>query len=274
MSNEQVIEEFRANRGRVGGAYERARLLLLTTTGARTGTPHTVPLRYLPDGGRRLVIASAEGGAAHPDWYHNLVANSQVTVETGVMAFEAKASVLSGDERDSLFARAVEADPHWAEEAARTRRTLPVIALEQVPGPPQIDALPGDALKLVHDLFRRELALVRAEVAESGASLGAQLRVNCLTVCNNLHLHHETEDGHIFPGVEERTPELASVVAQLREQHKAIRVIVDELQAVLSRPAASPAALLAEVDRLIADLDAHLTNEEQYLVPALNATAA
>lgn len=271
--DQQVIEEFRANRGQVGGPYERDRLILLTTTGARTGAPHTIPVRYLPDRGRQVVIASASGAPAHPDWYYNLLANPRVTIETGVMSYEAKANVLDGEERELLFARAAEADPRWASEQARAGRVVPVIALDRVEGPPQIDALPGDALKLVHDAFRRELALVRAEVASSGAGLGAQLRVNCLTVCQNLHLHHETEDGFIFPSVEQRKPELAEALARLREEHKAIKLLVDELGELLARPAPDREALVAEVDRLISDLDSHLTYEEQNVVPVLNAAA-
>ncbi len=271
--NQQVMDEFRANRGHVGGPLERARLLLLTTTGSRSGAAHTVPVTYLPDGARQVVVAAAGGGAASPDWYHNLVENSRVTVDTGVMRYEAKATVLSGPERDDLFARAVEQAPVLAEHQARTTRVIPVVALDRVQGPPQIDALPGDALKLVHDAFRRELALVRAEVAESGAGLGAQLRVNCLTVCANLHAHHETEDGYIFPGVAERGPELAEVVRRLREEHQAVAVLVDRLKALLAAPGTDPAALRDEVDRLIAELEGHLDYEERHLVPVLNATA-
>ena len=82
--NRAVIDEFRANRGRVGGMFTDARLILLTTTGARTGRPHTVPLAHLPDeSGRILVVASAAGAPLHPAWFHNLRANPEVTVETG-----------------------------------------------------------------------------------------------------------------------------------------------------------------------------------------------
>jgi deazaflavin-dependent oxidoreductase (nitroreductase family) len=271
--DQQVMDEFRANRGRVGGSFERTRLLLLTTTGARSGAAHTVPVGYLPDGARQVVLAAAGGAEANPDWYHNLVAHSRVTVDTGVLRYEAKATVLSGHERDRLFARAVEADPTLAERQARIKRVIPVVALDRVEGPPQIDALPGDALKFVHDAFRRELALVRAEVHESGAGLGAQLRVNCLTVCRNLHLHHVTEDGYIFPGVAERSPELADALDRLRQEHKAIAVLVDRLKELLAGTGTEPATLRDEVDRLITELEGHLAYEEENLVPVLNATA-
>lgn len=193
--NQQIVEEFRANGGRVGGPFEGGRLLLLTTTGARSGLPHTTPLGYLHDCGERvLVIGSAGGAPKHPDWFHNLVADPRVTVETGVFTYEARAVVLEGAERDEAFARAVEADPGWAEYQARADRVIPVVALEQVAaGPPNATSW-GAALKLIHDAFRRELALIRKEIAQSGPGLGARLRVNCLTVCQGLHHHHTGEE--------------------------------------------------------------------------------
>ena len=113
--NRQIIEEFRANGGRVGGPFEGGRLLLLTTVGARSGAPHTTPLGYLPDsGGRVLVIASAAGAPKHPAWFHNLVAHPRVTVEAGAFTYEAQAIVLEGAERDRAFARAAETDPGWS----------------------------------------------------------------------------------------------------------------------------------------------------------------
>ncbi|MFG1888915.1 nitroreductase family deazaflavin-dependent oxidoreductase [Micromonospora sp. NPDC049051] len=112
--NQQIIDEFRANSGRVGGPFAGARLILLTTTGARSGSPHTTPVGYLPDEERILVIASAGGSPKHPDWYHNLLADPHVTVEDGVFTYQARAVVLTGAERDEIFARAVEADPGWA----------------------------------------------------------------------------------------------------------------------------------------------------------------
>jgi deazaflavin-dependent oxidoreductase (nitroreductase family) len=148
--NQQVIDEFRANHGRVGGYFEGARLLLLTTTGARTGGRHTTPVGYLPDGGDRvLVIASAAGAPRHPAWFHNLVANSQVTVESGAFTYEARAVVLTGEERDRAFARAVEADPGWAAYQEKTERVIPVVALHEIArgGPPNVNAASmGEAL--------------------------------------------------------------------------------------------------------------------------------
>ncbi len=273
--NAPVIDEFRANRGRVGGWFEGSRLLLLTTTGARSGRPHTTPLGYLPDGGERvLVIASAGGGPRHPAWFHNLLAHPTVTVEDGVFTYDATATVLTGQERDRLFARAAEADPGWAEYQRKTSRVLPVVALTPVPGPPRSAATsPGDMLRLVHDAFRRELGLIRAEVAAAGPVLGAQLRVNCLTLCAGLHGHHTREDAGLFPGVDAERPDLAPALDRLRAEHRAIAGLLDRLRAALGDTGLGRATLLAEVDRLTTDLEGHLAYEEKQLIPVLDGAA-
>lgn len=271
--NQQIIDEFRANHGKVGGPFEGGRLILLTTTGARTGTPHTNPVGYLPDGGDRiLVIASAGGSPKHPDWYRNLVAHPQVTVESGAFTYEAAAVVLQGEERDQAFARAVEADPGWAAYQEKTDRIIPVVALHEIarPGPPNINASsPGEALKVVHDAFRRELALIRREVSTGSATLGAQLRVNCLTFCQGLHNHHTGEDMALFPFLADRHPEAAPAVDRLREEHERIATLVEELRGVISDAEADPDDVRTEVDRLTSELEAHLTYEEEQLIPLL-----
>lgn len=263
--NQQVIDEFRANRGRVGGFLEGARLILLTTTGARSGRPHTVPLGYLPDGERILVIGSAAGADRHPAWYHNLLADPKATVEDGVFTYEAKATVLRGPERDEVFARAVEADAGWGEYQAKTSRVIPVVALEQVAGGPPDASSFGEALKALHDAFRRELALIRSEAARSGPRIGAQLRVNCLTLCQGLEFHHRSEDTGVFPALADRHPELEPVLARLREEHTTIARLLAELRAALDGD-----SVLAEVDRLVTELEDHLTYEEEQLIPLLD----
>jgi len=273
--NQQVIDEFRAHHGRVGGPFEGGRLLLLTTTGARTGTPHTTPVGYLPDGGEHvLVIASAAGSPKHPDWYHNLLAHPQVTVESGVFTYEAQAVVLAGEEREQAWARAVEADPGWAEYQKKTERIIPVVALHAITngGPGKINASsPGEAIKVVHDAFRRELALIRKEMAAGNGTLGAQLRVNCLTFCQGLHNHHTGEDTMMFPFLADRHPEVDPVLRRLGEEHEQIAALVAELRRTLADE--DPAAARAEVERLTLDLEAHLTYEEQELIPLLGASA-
>ncbi|GAB3654189.1 hypothetical protein GCM10027589_12740 [Actinocorallia lasiicapitis] len=133
--NQKVIEEFRDNEGRVGGYFAGADLLLLTTTGARSGKAHTTPLAYFADGdGRMLVIASAAGAPRHPAWFHNLKADPHATVEVGVRTVAVEAEILGAVERDAAFARAVASGPGWAEYQAKTERVIPVVAL-RVTGP-------------------------------------------------------------------------------------------------------------------------------------------
>ncbi|MER5404309.1 nitroreductase/quinone reductase family protein [Streptomyces sp. NPDC002769] len=276
--NQQIIDEFRARHGKVGGPFAGARLLLLTTTGARTRTPHTTPLGYYPDGGGRvLVIASAGGAPRHPDWFRNLVADPRVRVESGVFTYDARAVVLEGAERDRLFARAVEADPGWATYQAKTDRVIPVVALQEIAqdGPPSVNAgSVSEALKAVHDAFRRELALIRAEFTSSGPSLGAQLRVNCLTLCHGLHQHHTGEDIGLFRALADRHPEHAPLLDRLRDEHGRIAVLTGELRRVVGQNHADPALVLPEVVRLTEALEAHLRDEEDQLIPLLDGASA
>ena len=261
---EQIIKEFRANDGKVGGPFEDARLLLLTTTGARTGREHTAILGYYPDGERVLVVGSAGGAPKHPDWYHNLVANPEVSVETGLFTYPATAVVLRDAERDEVFARLVEANPGWGDYQARTTRTIPVVALVPRPGPPSAGSF-AETLKLIHTLFRRELALIRKEVAASG-TLGAQLRINCLTVCQGLHYHHTGESTGLFPAIQAQHPELAEIIAVLQSEHDQIAVLLQDLEHLVSTPAPD---LVPKVDTLITQLNAHLDREEAELLPYL-----
>lgn len=132
--NRRMIEEFRANEGKVGGMWEGRPLLLLTTTGARSGYPHTTPTMYLRDGDRLLIFATKRGEPTNPDWYHNLLAHPQVTVEVGPETYEATATVLNGEERDRLYARQAELNPQFGEYQKKTTRKIPVIALERRKG--------------------------------------------------------------------------------------------------------------------------------------------
>jgi len=129
--NRGTIEEFRANEGKVGGMWEGRPLLLLTTTGAKSGQRRTNPMMYLADGDRLLVFASKGGAPTHPDWYYNLLAHPQVTVEVGPETYDATATVLTGEERDRLYARQSELYPQFAEYRKKTPRKIPVIALSR-----------------------------------------------------------------------------------------------------------------------------------------------
>ncbi|MEU4573840.1 nitroreductase family deazaflavin-dependent oxidoreductase [Nonomuraea sp. ATR24] len=129
--NQQVIDEFRANGGRVGGYFEGSDLVLLTTTGAKSGKPTTTPVMYLKDGDRYVIIASNAGADHHPAWYHNLRANPVATAEIGTETFEVKAEFVEGAERDELYARMVAVAATFAEYEARTTRRIPVVALHR-----------------------------------------------------------------------------------------------------------------------------------------------
>ncbi len=130
--NRRVIEEFRANGGAVGGPYEGAPLLLLTTTGARTGRAHTAPLMYLADGDRLVVFGSKGGAPTNPDWYYNLRANPLATAEVGTESLPVRATIAAGEERERLFAAQAAVRPQFAEYAARTTREIPVVVLERL----------------------------------------------------------------------------------------------------------------------------------------------
>lgn len=129
--NQQVIDEFRANAGKVGGYFEGADLVLLTTTGAKSGKRTTSPAMYLRDDERYIVIASNGGADHHPAWYHNLRANPELTAEIGTETFAAKAEVIEGQERDDLYARMVAIAPGFAEYQAKTTRRIPVVAFHR-----------------------------------------------------------------------------------------------------------------------------------------------
>ncbi|MGA5765045.1 nitroreductase family deazaflavin-dependent oxidoreductase [Nonomuraea bangladeshensis] len=127
--NQQIIDEFRANGGRVGGMFEGSPLLLLTTTGARSGRQVTTPVMYLPDDERYVIIASNAGADTHPAWYHNLRPHPVATVEVGTETFQAKAVPVEGEERDQLYARMVAVAPQFADYERKTSRRIPVLAL-------------------------------------------------------------------------------------------------------------------------------------------------
>jgi len=135
--NTTVIQQFRANGGKVGGDLEGAPLLLLTTTGAKTGNPHTTPLLYLAYGDRMVVFAAKGGAPTNPDWYHNVVAHPMATVEVGTKSFEATATIQTGDEHDRLFGLMVEQYPDLAEFQKATTREIPVVALRMAGRPPR-----------------------------------------------------------------------------------------------------------------------------------------
>ena len=126
--NEPIIKEFRENGGKVKGW---APLILLTTKGAKTGQPRIIPLMYVPYGNQILAIASKGGAVNHPEWYHNVLAHPDVTVEVGNEKFETTARIVTGAERDHAFEKAVEVFPPYGKYQKKAPREIPVIALER-----------------------------------------------------------------------------------------------------------------------------------------------
>jgi deazaflavin-dependent oxidoreductase (nitroreductase family) len=130
--NLKVIDEFRANGGKVGKPFEGMPMVLLTVTGAKSGNTYTTPLVYSKDGNRFVIIASMAGAPNNPDWYHNIKANPAVTLEIGTERFQAKATVTSGKERERLFNAQAAIMPVFNDYRKKTTRQIPVIALERV----------------------------------------------------------------------------------------------------------------------------------------------
>jgi len=127
--NKQIIAEFRANAGEVGGAFKGATVLLLHTTGAKSGTPRTNPLVYLPDGERWVIIASKGGAPKNPDWYYNLLAHPEMPIEVGTDTIDVEAKEVTGPERDELYARQVARFASFGNYEKATARKIPVIRL-------------------------------------------------------------------------------------------------------------------------------------------------
>ena len=128
--NKQMIEQFRANHGKLGGPFEGGTMLLLHTTGAKTGKERVNPVAYQPVGDNFAVFASKAGAPTNPDWYHNLLAHPEVTVEIGDKTYQATAKPITGDERDQIYSRWEQQYPQFREYREKTKRTIPVIELE------------------------------------------------------------------------------------------------------------------------------------------------
>jgi len=127
--NRTIIDEFHSNAGKVGGPFEGNTLLLLHTTGARTKAERVNPVVYLDEDGKIYVFASKAGADTDPDWYRNLVANPNVTVEIGTESFAATAKTLASDERNRVYAAQAALRPNFAEYQEKTARVIPVVEL-------------------------------------------------------------------------------------------------------------------------------------------------
>jgi deazaflavin-dependent oxidoreductase (nitroreductase family) len=127
--NKSIVEEFRANGGKVGGQFAGADLLLLTTTGAKSGQPRIAPLAYFTVDGTMIIIGSKAGADTNPDWVHNLRANPGAHIEVGTETYDVASRELSRDERDAIFDKVVAAAPPFGEYQSRTSRIIPLFEL-------------------------------------------------------------------------------------------------------------------------------------------------
>jgi deazaflavin-dependent oxidoreductase (nitroreductase family) len=128
--NTKIIEEFRANEGRVGGPFEGADMILVHHIGARSGTERVTPLVHFPQGDdRTVIIASKAGAPTNPDWYHNLKAHPRVEVEVGTERYAVEVAEVVGDERSTIWEGVKAASPGFAEYERKTDRTIPVLVL-------------------------------------------------------------------------------------------------------------------------------------------------
>ncbi len=130
--NQKTIEEFRANKGKVGGPFEGRTLLLLHHKGAKSGQERVNPVAYVRDGDHLVIVASKGGAPTNPDWYYNLVANPLVTVEVGTEKYQARAKVTEDPERSRLYDKMVAVNPGFDEYRKKTTRKIPVIVLTPV----------------------------------------------------------------------------------------------------------------------------------------------
>ena len=129
--NARIIAEFRANAGKVGKPFEGSPILLLSTTGAKSGKAYTTPLVYLPDGEGWVIFASKAGADTNPAWYHNLVAHPEASIEVGTETLPVTARVAAGEERDTIYSKQAGLFPNFAEYQAKTSRRIPVVVLKR-----------------------------------------------------------------------------------------------------------------------------------------------
>lgn len=278
--NHEVIEEFRANAGRVtsayGGMFKDADLLLITTTGARSGKTHTTPAAYAEDAGRLIIFATNSGLPTAPAWLHNVRHNPAVVVEAGGNKYDAIATEITGAERDRLYADQAARIPAFATYRENTARVIQVVALT----PARVGAATAQ-LKEIHAGLREQLNDTLAAVDAYLAGAGdvpepmKTLQQHCLTFCGALHAHHSREDG-VFPRLAADFPELKPALDQLTREHTIVAALNEELTATLERLTNAPTRelaneLRADLTKLAADLEAHYTYEEAHLGPALDA---
>lgn len=277
--NDQVIEEFRQNKGKLGGMFEGWELILLTTNGAKTGKRRTNPLGYIELDDKIVVVASNMGSPRHPGWYHNIRHSERVTIETGTETYEAIAAIPPATERDALFAKVVAEDPGFAEYQAKTTRVLPVVTVHRIDD--RVRGM-GDFLVEVHDWLRGELKTLRAGVDEIVAgradslTMENSLRAHCVSFCEALTKHHSGEDMGAFPMLAQRFPSLAPALTRLGEDHVVVATLQKRIRELVEgyvHGESDPLRLRDDFEALAGKLEAHFAYEEEAVVAALNVTA-
>ncbi|GAB3713022.1 nitroreductase/quinone reductase family protein [Amycolatopsis oliviviridis] len=277
--NDQVISEFRQNKGKLGGMFEGWKLILLTTTGAKSGERRTNPLGHLEIDGKTVVVASNMGASRHPGWYHNIRHDHRVTIETGTESYEAIAAVPPAAERDALFAKVIAEDPGFAEYQAKTIRELPVVILHRIDD--RVRGM-GDFLVEVHEWLREELKTLRAGVDDLVAgradslTMEKSLRAHCVSFCEALTKHHTGEDMGAFPMLAQRFPALAPRLTKLGEDHVVVASLQKRIRELVEgyvHGESDPVRLRDDFDELAGKLEAHFAYEERTVVTALNVTA-
>lgn len=288
---QQIIDEYRAKAGIVGGPFRGANLLLLTTVGARTRRRRTTPLGYVDIDGTRVVVASAGGADRNPSWLHNLRVHPAVTVEVGSETYPAITSVLSGAIRDRVWKEVVRRHPGYGDYQQMTTRMIPLVEIQRLPPRNEVDRVRGmgEFLTEVHEWLSTEMDLVLAQVDTLIASadtttpvtlpartLHAQMRERCVAFCGALDRHHMGEDFGAFPMLAEAFPALAPTLQQLRAEHVVVAEINASIRGLLEgyTPGASdPRELRAKLHSLVARLHEHFAFEEATIVDALDAIA-
>jgi deazaflavin-dependent oxidoreductase (nitroreductase family) len=282
ITNADVIEEFRANYGRVGGYFQDAALILLSTPGARSGQEHTTPLAAVHEPDRIVVFATNAGAARDPGWLYNIRSHPLVEVEVaaasgGIERFPAHAVELSPQESGRLLDEQARASAPFAFYRDHTARRISAVALRRTnpPDDPQSRHRAGEYLLRVHAEIRRDMAALRADLVSSRRggkpvphTLAVELGRRCRTACNTLHGHHTGEDA-AFDSFEQQLPHLRSVLDRLRAEHRSVAAALERIQTLLDEEATVPDALVEEYEQLLVDLEEHFDYEETALVPAL-----
>ncbi|MGW0935097.1 nitroreductase/quinone reductase family protein [Streptomyces sp. NPDC002666] len=296
-----VIEEFRAHRGKVGGPFEGRDLALLTTTSAASGTPRTTVLGYVRRGDSLVIIGSGSGSGSeagpgagsgtpnHPGWYHDVLAHPVVGVEIGTRNHQMLAVPDQGAHSEELLDHALPAAHGTGGRSASAVRVPLVVVLEAADpevweGRPREVRTLADKMMEVHTWLRGQLRQVKAETEAHFAARAAhqgpgeppapglrlQIRQRCLAFCQALEFHHTSENDHLFPGIARYHPELGAVFDRLRDEHRTVARIQNDLAALLAGVGvADPERFRAELAAMSDELNTHFDYEEKEIVPLL-----